>query len=469
MRKKVAIIGAGPAGLACAYSLKNNPNFQIEIFEKNSSVGGMAGSFLLWGRSVDYGPHRFFTKYPEVSELWEKVLGNQKVLINRKTRIYYNNKFFNYPLTAFNALANLGLRESIQVILSYFLIKIFPPKHLNTFENWVEFHFGKKLYNIFFKDYTQKLWGISGAELDVKFAIQRIKKFSLGEALKSAFNFSRNNHRSITNVFTYHRNGNGSFYEQIKNDLMVDGAKFHFNCDIEDLIIDSNNCRIKDRGNWHNFDLIVSTMPITLLYKHLVKLPVTELNNSNLKLHYRNTILVYVEINVKKLFDDQWIYINDKQLKTGRVTNFSNWKIELNSEFSSTILCLEYWCNNTDILWNAEDQSIFNIAKSDLELWPVTKGHKILNFHVLKLDKSYPVYGPGYEEDLEKLIKCIDSYKNVFSIGRAGSFKYNNQDHSLLMGIKTAQKICGQKHLSLWSINSDDEYGEETYINSKVA
>lgn len=202
-KKKVVILGAGPAGLTAAYNLSKNPEFEVRIIEISDQVGGMARSFKLFNQTVDVGPHRFFSSDPRINKLWLEVVGKEYKMVNRITRIYYKNKFFNYPLKAINALINLGIWETMLCLGSYFTSKISPLKTINNFETWVVSRFGFRLYSIFFRDYTEKLWGISCTELGTEFAEQRIKKFSLGEAILSLLPFGKNKHKTLVDQFAY--------------------------------------------------------------------------------------------------------------------------------------------------------------------------------------------------------------------------------------------------------------------------
>jgi len=457
LKKKIAIIGAGPAGLTAAYHLSNK-EFEVDIYESKNFVGGMSASLELWGSKVDLGPHRFFSSDPRVNKFWLEIIENEYLMINRKTRIYYKNKFFNYPLRPFNAFIKLGFIESIKCLLSYLKTFFIKKKEIKSFEDWTSLKFGKKLYEIFFKSYSEKLWGISCKQLSADFAVQRIKKFSLGEAIKNIF-INKNNHKTLVDEFAYPNGGTGYFYEKLSKKISDKGGNINLNTKIDTIQIDKNSITLEINKINKNYDYLISSMPITDLVNKLK--PDSTTKNAIQNLKFRNTLLVYVKIKSDKIFDDQWIYINSDDIKSGRISNFNNWKQKNKSGY--TILCFEYWFNDEDYIWN-NNNKILDITKSDIKKLNILDINHVQDFKVIPIKKCYPVYDYEYKSNLEIVIKFLKNFKNIIPIGRYGSFKYNNQDHSILMGILASKKISKDRDINLWEINTDYEFQEKAII-----
>nr|WP_241993692.1 FAD-dependent oxidoreductase [Helicobacter sp. MIT 05-5293] len=307
-------------------------------------------------------------------------------------------------------------------------------------------------------------------ELDSDFAAQRIKGLNLYEAIKSAFFGDKNKkHKTLVDAFNYPKKGCGVVYENMKNEILKKGGKIHLNCKV--LGIKTKNKKaysiLTDKGEYQA-DIIVSSAPFKEMVCSLGELDkdITDLAS---KLKFRNTILVYVEADSEtKLFEDNWIYVHSPHVQTGRITNFANWTKDLQCGRKENILALEYWANDDEKLWNLSDEELINIAKKDLIDSALLKPQDIKRSFVLKLHKSYPVYERGYKENLNKIYTALDSFSHLYFIGRNGSFKYNNQDHSILMGLACADKILG-KAVNLWHINTDYDYQEDSHIPESAA
>jgi protoporphyrinogen oxidase len=466
--KQVAVIGAGPAGLTAAYQLSKLENFKVTIFESSNSVGGMARTIKLWDQFIDVGPHRFFSSDPRVNEIWLEAVDNEYKMVNRLTRIYYKSKFFDYPLKPGNALKNLGVIQACACVASYVFAQLRINRRDETFQDWVTNRFGKKLFDIFFKSYSEKLWGISCTDLDSDFATQRIKKLSLYEAAKSAFFGNRGNkHKTLVDEFAYPVFGAGAVYERMAAKFVSNSGKIFFNSPVQKISVQGsafNKARVLLKsGEEFEFDHIVSTMPITHLVNGL-SAP-TNVQSAANSLRFRNTILVYLKIKGKSPFPDQWIYVHSAELKTGRITNFSNWVPEINNEQEDTILCLEYWCFDDD-KWSSDDESLIQTAVNDIHKTKLIGESKVIDGHVLRVPKCYPVYATGYKQPLKIVEEYLDGFPQLSVIGRYGSFKYNNQDHSILMGLLAAENIGFNAKNNLWEINTDYEYQESSKITA---
>lgn len=469
---RVAVIGAGPAGITVAYQLsKHIPSGkvrQLDVYEISSAPGGLAKSLTLWNQTVDQGPHRFFSHDRRVNLLWLEVAGKEYRMVNRQTRIYYKGKFFDYPLKPVNALVNLGFFEAARCMLSYFREKIIPTRDTGTFESWVTRRFGKRLFEIFFKTYSEKLWGIRCTELDSDFAAQRIKRLSLYEAVKNALMKNpRQVHKTLVDQFAYPVTGSGSIYRKMADKVINNGGTMHYETSVKRVITTSGQAEAieLEDGTIHTYDRIISTMPLSLLVTRLPNVSEHIISLAN-KLKFRNTILVYLKVESPSLFPDQWLYIHSQDLKMGRMTNFHNWIPELYKQEQASILCLEYWCYFEDPAWSESDEYFINLAKNEARSTGLTRDAEISAGHIVRIPRCYPVYFSNYKQVIRPLQDYLNNIRNLYVIGRYGAYKYNNQDHSIIMGILAAENILEGKDHDLWAINTDyDTYQESSVIS----
>jgi protoporphyrinogen oxidase len=464
--KKIAIIGAGPAGITAGYQLSKHTS-RVDIYEAKTIVGGMAASVNLWDQIVDIGPHRFFSSDTRVNSLWLEVVGKDYRMVNRLTRILYKENFFLYPIKALDALSKLGIFEAVRCTFSFALGRLFPPRDLSTFEGWVTSRFGKRLYEIFFKTYSEKLWGINCKELDADFATQRIKKLSLWEAIKAAvLGDQAHKHKTLVDQFAYPLEGTGMVYSRMESLIKKKGGNVFLNSPVKKIITENNKAigLELENGEIKKYDYIISSMPITLLVGRLEGVPQKVLD-SNAKLRFRNTIIVYLHIDGKDLFPDNWLYVHSIELRMGRITNFRNWVPELYGNKETTILALEYWCYDDDDFWKMPDADLIELASKEIRHTGLIKDTTILEGKPYRIPRCYPVYAKGYKENLKPVEEYLAGIQNLSVIGRYGSFKYNNQDHSILMGILASENILnGAKH-NLWEINTDyEDYQESSVI-----
>jgi protoporphyrinogen oxidase len=487
---RVAVIGGGPAGMTAALELSRG-GAHVEVFEAGDRVGGLARSLDLWGQRVDLGPHRFFSSDARVNRLWLSVVGRDFRMVNRLTRIYYRRRLFHYPLRAGNALWNMGLFNAAGCMASYLRQKCAPKSdgQDGTFESWVISRFGRRLFEMFFKTYSEKLWGISCKELDADFAAQRIKKFSLGEAVKTALGFGGQKHKTLVDRFAFPLQGTGMVYERMAEEVKRLGGKVHVNTPIAGVTREGqqvNGLLLKD-GSWQGFDHIISTMPLTLLVRSLGQalpgnpasspLPSGEggrpqgrpgevlppaIQEALARLRYRNTVLVFLQVAGADLFPDQWLYVHAPEVGFGRIANFRNWVPEICGSSPNSILSLEYWCYDQDALWQQTDESLIQTAQREVAATGLSQGRPVLDGHVVRLHWCYPVYARGYKKSLEPVVEYVSSFRGLTPIGRYGAFKYNNQDHSILMGILAAQNILNNAGHDLWAVNTDYENYQES-------
>lgn len=458
------MIGAGPAGLTAAYRLQQL-GADVAIFEATEYVGGLARSFDLWGHRVDLGPHRFFSSDERVNDLWREVIGSDSRAVERQTRIYYRKRYFDYPLKIGNVLKNLSVADIAASLASYskeLFLPEFPANKRDTFEAWIVSQFGRRLFEMFFKIYSEKLWGIPCTELDADFAAQRIRRFSLGQSILAALGLGKEKHKTLVDLFSYPKAGSGELYRRIAKAVTDNGGKIYMRSPVRRIIADYvkvSGLELQD-GSTYELDHVVSTMPLTTMLQGLGKLP-DDVADCVRRLRFRNTILIYLNIDAPNLFPDQWLYIHSDDVMVGRITNFRNWVPELYGELTTTILALEYWCYDHDSIWNESNLQLIDRAKSECQEIGLLGSARILSGHVERVRRSYPVYFRGYRDNLAPIVAYLKKFNNLWPIGRYGSFKYNNQDHSILMGLLVADNICNGAAHDLWSVNSDyDNYQE---------
>lgn len=466
---KIGIIGAGPAGLTTAYLLTKR-GYEVHVFEASDKVGGLSKTIELWGQKVDLGPHRFFSNDERILNLWLEIVGNDYRMVNRLTRVYYSGKFFYYPLKPLETFLKLGLWDGTKAIFSYLKEKVYPTKEDGSFERWVVRRFGLKLYQLFFKTYSEKLWGIPGTQLDKDFAAQRIKKLTFFAAIwDGLIKRNSNNHGTLLDRFAYPKEGTGMVYERMSDFVSSNGGKVFLQTKATSLrILGKEGIVIgTDSGEDNQYQHVVSSMPLTQLIMQLPEIP-PKVAHAAKELKFRNTILVYLLVDQQHIFPDNWIYVHDPKLSVGRITNFSNWIPEINGESQNTILCMEYWANHGEELWACTDGKLEALAKKEIVETGLVAEACISTGYVYRLPNCYPVYNMGYKDHLAPIISYLKQISSLTVIGRYGSFKYNNQDHSILMGILGAENIAdGGKH-DLWKVNTDYGVYQEKGKNASV-
>jgi protoporphyrinogen oxidase len=464
---RVGIIGAGPAGITAAYQLAKG-GADVEVFEAGPNVGGLSRTFDLWGQKVDLGPHRFFSNDRRVNELWLEVVGQDYRMVDRLTRIYYRNRFFHYPLKPANALWNMGAARAVSCLASYVKEKLRPsygPTDNETFESWVVGRFGRRLFEMFFKSYSEKLWGIPCDALDADFAAQRIKKFSLGEAVKAALGLTNGKHKTLVDQFAFPTGGTGLVYDRMAQRVEEMGGRVHLNTPVRRILHEDRQVRglQLNEGGEQLFDHVISTMPLTLLVRGLGDLP-EHVRRGVDALRFRNTVLVYLHVQGSGLFRDQWLYVHSPELGMGRVTNFRNWVPDLYGDSPNTILALEYWCYDEDDLWHEDEAALVERATREMRATGLLGDAPVLAGHVERIRRCYPVYERGYKRHLEPVVAHLRQYRQLQAIGRYGSFKYNNQDHSILMGVLAAENVLEERTHDLWAVNTDTTYQEAAAV-----
>jgi protoporphyrinogen oxidase len=460
----VVIIGAGPAGLTAAYELVKR-NIRPIVIEKSNQVGGLARTETYKDYRFDIGGHRFFTHLQEVEQLWQEIMAEKFIKVARLSRIYYQGRYFNYPLNIFNTLSNLGVVESLLILLSYFKAKLWPYPEEKIFEHWVINRFGQRLYQKFFKTYTEKVWGIPCTTIQADWAAQRIKGLSLKTVVSNAL-FRNNHHQAKTLIHEFHYPvlGPGNMWQRFQELMEGQGGATYFNSEVVRLKRIAN--RIQEVSLKQGEKTIgipgenfISSMPLTELIFRLDPPVPNEVLEAAHHLTYRSFILVGLIINRGDLFPDQWIYVHSPEVKVGRIQNFRNWSSRMVPDPRKTSLGMEYFCTEGDEIWRMPDTELLELAKRELVHLGMAEASKVDDGVVFRQPKAYPVYNKDYHLHLQMIQRFLATIENLQTIGRNGLHRYNNQDHSMLTGMLAVENILGANH-DLWELNKNQEYLE---------
>ncbi len=465
----VIIVGAGPAGLTAAYELgaRGVPTLTLE---QDRQVGGLARTVEYKGFRFDIGGHRFFTKVPVIVELWHAMLGADLLSRPRLSRIYYRSRFFDYPLKPMNTLRNLGVFTSVGVLLSYLRVVLFPIRPEVSFADWVSNRFGRKLYHIFFKTYTEKVWGIPCDTIGAQWAAQRIKGLSLKTAVINMLRPQRGRSsgttiKTLIDEFEYPRLGPGMMWEAFRARVEASGGRVDLGWRVTRLRHSGNRIGALDAesecgSRSEPVSHLISTMPLRHLIHALDPSPPEAVQRAATQLKYRDFLTVALILDAADVFPDNWIYVHDDRVKVGRIQNFKNWSPEMVPDPGKTCLGLEYFCFEGDGLWTRSDEELIELATHELDTIGLTRGHPVIDGAVVRMPKAYPVYDEGYEAALAVVRQYLAGFENLQVIGRNGMHKYNNQDHSMLTAILAVRNFYGEK-FDIWAVNADDEYHEE--------
>jgi protoporphyrinogen oxidase len=478
----VFVIGAGPAGLTAAYCLTKEARSVIVIERDPVYVGGISRTVDYKGFLFDIGGHRFFSKAKEVVALWQEILPDDFITRPRLSRIYYNGKFFSYPLKAFEALLKLGVFTSAACLLSYAYAKIFPVAPARTFHDWVRNQFGERLFQIFFKTYTEKVWGMSCDEISADWAAQRIKGLNLTTAvmngLKRSLRYGRKSGadtaaggggdavKTLIESFQYPRRGPGMMWVAAARKIEAQGGRILMGRELVRLEFDSarNDWRIEvatANGKRESYTArhVVSSAPLRELVERIKPVPISLLHARALR--YRDFLTVALMVRRDELFPDNWIYIHDPSVKVGRVQNFRSWSPEMVPQGMSC-LGLEYFCFEGDGMWTAPDCDLLALAKREVAQIGLVAADDVVDGCVVRQAKAYPVYDEDYRDNVAAIRRDLEgSYPSLHLVGRNGMHRYNNQDHAMMTAMLTARNIAaGQRLYDVWNVNEDAEYHE---------
>ena len=472
---KALIVGAGPAGLTAAYELSKK-NASVVVLESDPEyVGGISRTVNYKGFRFDIGGHRFFSKSRGVEDLWTEICGPDMLERSRSSRIYYRGQFYSYPLKPFEALAKLGLFESARCALSFARARLHPMHNPRTFEDWVVNQFGERLFRIFFKTYTEKVWGMSCQEISADWAAQRIKGLSLGSAIKHALLPQRRPKdrrqvvKTLIDTFRYPRLGPGMMWEACARKVREQGGAVLLGRRVASCRFDSaHNCWFvttrDENDNVEEFlgEHLVSSMPMRELVAEIEPRLADDVTRAAQSLRYRDFLTVGLIVRDQGRFKDNWIYIHDPAVNVGRVQNYKSWSPEMVPDPAYSSYGLEYFCFDGDGLWNTPDADLIALAKKELQQLRLAEGADVVDGCVIRQRKAYPVYDDTYQDNVARIRAALATqFPTLHLVGRNGMHKYNNQDHAMMTAMLSAKNIlAGERKYDVWAVNQDAEYHE---------
>jgi protoporphyrinogen oxidase len=472
------IIGAGPAGLSAGYELVRL-GIDATVVEADDQVGGLARTINHGGYRFDIGGHRFFSKVPLINAMWHDLLGEDFLLRPRLSRIHYRGRYFDYPLRPLNALHGLGPVEALRVCLSYAGAQLLPRREERSLEEWVSNRFGARLYEIFFKTYTEKVWGLPCSEISADWAAQRIKNLSLGEALRSAvFNTAHDRDgaliTSLIERFHYPRFGPGMMWERCAQIVREQGGTVLTGLCAERIRHRNGRAQCVQVRNRQGesvelaADYVISTLALRDLVGALDPPPPDHVLRAANALRYRDYLTVVLIVKRATVFEDNWIYVHTPGVRLGRVQNYKNWSPEMVPDPSRTSLGLEYFLWDGDQEWGWPRERLIETGVRDCLSIGLIDRNDVEDGTVLRVSKAYPVYDHHYRDHLTTVRGYLDTISNLQTVGRNGQHRYNNQDHSMLGGIYAARNVAGAEH-DVWSINTEAEYLEEADVSAAAS
>ncbi len=461
--RPVVVIGGGPAGLTAGYLLAKQGK-PVVVLESTDQVGGIARTEVRDGYRFDLGGHRFFTKAKEVDNLWHEIMKEEFLKRPRQSRIYWNKKFLEYPLDGMDVIRKLGPVELTRVGLSYLWAAIKPKGREDTVEQWVSNRFGKRLYNLFFKTYTEKVWGVPCSELRAEWAAQRIKGLSFFSAAKSAFFGNRGNKiKSLISEFNYPRYGPGQMWEQMTSDIREHGGEVRMNAPVTRLHLSPEGqvTEVVAGGETLTPSHVISSLPLRTMVAITEPEAPVEVRDAARGLRYRDFLTVALVIQGEELFPDNWIYIHEPGVEVGRIQNFRSWSPWMVPNDTDASIGMEYFCFEGDHLWNMNDDDLVKFATREIQQLGLAKADNVKFGFAVRVHKAYPIYDAEYGERLETIKAWLASVSNLTQVGRNGLHRYNNSDHSMLTAMRAVDNILLGSGHDIWAVNAESVYHEE--------
>jgi protoporphyrinogen oxidase len=464
----VLVLGAGPAGLTAALHLAQRGR-GVTVLERESLVGGLARTEQRGGFRFDLGGHRFFTKHPEVQALWEDMLGDELLLRPRMSRIRYGGRMFAYPLDAIDVVRNLGPLELSRALGSYLRARA-STGDTDTFEEWVTRRFGRRLYEMFFSTYTEKVWGVPGSELRAEWAAQRIRGLSFGKAVRAAFRGVEDDNdgslRSLVGRFHYPRLGPGQMWDAMRDRVEALGGRVLTGaaaCELE--IDDGRVAAVATQDGRFPCSEVISSLPLAAVAQIASPGVPAAVASAAAGLRYRDFLTIALILDGPDPFPDTWIYVHEPGVRVARIQNFRAWSPAMVPDPSASCIGLEYFCFEGDDLWMTDDSTLVELAARELDALGL--GGKVRAGHVVRVPHAYPIYDESYAARVAVLRNWVDRVEGLQQIGRNGLHRYNNLDHSMLTAARAVENICDDAAHDVWSVNADSWYHEEVAVGAE--
>ena len=463
-RKPTLVLGAGPAGLTAAYLL-SKAGEPVVVVEADDQVGGLSKTVVRDGYRFDLGGHRFFTKSSEVSDLWHEVLGDELLLRPRSSRIYWNGRFLDYPLRAANVIRRLGPLELWRSSLSYARASLRRCGGEQNFEQWVSNRFGRRLFELFFRSYTEKVWGVPTTEIRAEWAAQRIRNLSFATAARNALFGDRDGRvKSLIGEFLYPRLGPGQMWETMAERIESLGGEVRLGWPVERLALDgpiaveSGSDRIEAAN-------VISSLPLRSVVDMVATPAPPEIRAAAAGLRYRDFLTVALVVEGRDLFPDNWIYVHDPAVRVARIQNYRSWSPAMTPDPCCASVGLEYFCFERDDLWSRSDRDLVALATKELTQLGLADGARVRAGHVMRVPKAYPIYDATYAERVATIRAWLDTIPALQQVGRNGLHRYNNSDHSSLTAMRAVENVIDGAAHDVWAVNADSAYCEEDTVD----
>jgi protoporphyrinogen oxidase len=463
-RGTTLVLGAGPAGLTAAYRLAGAGR-PVIVLEADRQVGGLAKTVEIDGYRFDLGGHRFFTKSAEVDALWHEVLGDEFLLRPRLSRIYWRNRFLDYPLRGPDVIRKLGPVELTRCVASYARSALTPKRQEESFEDWVSNRFGRRLFELFFKTYTEKVWGVPTSEIRAEWAAQRIKGLSFLSAAKAAFFGNRGNKvKSLISEFHYPRFGPGQMWEAMCARVEGQGGEVLLGSPVERLELDRGRVAALEAGGVRYLapDAVISSLPLRETVAMAHPRPAAKVVEAALGLRYRDFLTVALVVDGADLFPDNWIYVHEPSVRVGRIQNFRAWSPWMVPDAQKACVGLEYFCFAGDDLWTKEDDDLVELGAAELEHLSLARRVDVERGFAIRVPRAYPIYDADYAERVRTIRAWLETLGNLQQVGRNGLHRYNNSDHSMLTALRAVDNLLTGAGHDLWEVNADSAYHEES-------
>jgi protoporphyrinogen oxidase len=462
MAETTLVLGAGPAGLTAAYVL-GKAGRKAVVLEAERQVGGLAKTVEIDGYRFDLGGHRFFTKAHEVEALWNEIMGDELLLRPRMSRIYWNNKFLDYPLRGPDVIRKLGPVELTRCVASYAKVAVSPKRREESLEDWVSNRFGRRLFELFFKTYTEKVWGVPTTEIRAEWAAQRIRGLSFTSAAKAAFLGNRGNKvKTLISEFRYPRYGPGQMWEAMARRIEEDGGEILLETPVERLDVERGRVvTIEAAGRTYRPDAVISSLPLRDVVAMTRPQPPAEVVDAARGLRYRDFLTVALVVSGDDLFPDNWIYIHDPSVRVGRIQNYRSWSPWMVPDPEKACVGLEYFCFAGDDLWTMSDDDLVAFAAGELERLGLARPGQVERGFAIRVPKAYPIYDADYAERVATIRAWLETIENLQQVGRNGLHRYNNSDHSMLTALRAVDNLLAGVGHDIWAVNAESAYHEE--------
>jgi protoporphyrinogen oxidase len=456
------VLGGGPAGLTAGYLL-GRAGRDVVVLEAEGQVGGLAKTVERDGYRFDLGGHRFFTKAVEVEALWHEILGDEFLRRPRMSRIYWNKRYLDYPLRGPDVIRKLGPVELARCMGSYLRAAARRDKVDESLEDWVTNRFGRRLYELFFKTYNEKVWGVPPSEIRAEWAAQRIKGLSFFSAAKAAFFGNRGNKvKSLISEFNYPRFGPGQMWEAMTRAIEAQGGEVRLDAPVMRLELAGGRVvEVEAGGESHTLpDAVISSLPLRELTQMVSPAPPRAVLEAAQGLRYRDFLTVALVVDGRDLFPDNWIYIHEPGVRVGRIQNYRSWSPWMVPDPDKACVGLEYFCFAGDELWSMEDDALVELAATELEKLGLAKRSKVERGFAIRVPKAYPIYDADYAGRVRTIRRWLDGVENLQQVGRNGLHRYNNSDHSMLTAMRAVDNLVAGAEHDIWAVNAESVYHE---------